>query len=255
MIVNVTDRESEDRPAGRKSTVAARFSSYVHARYEPVRRVLRAAIRIAAGLAARIERVEGREHVPAEGPAILYSNHLAMIDPVIVIHVLPRNIVPLAKIEAFDYPLIGLFPRLWNVIPVRRGEVDRQALRACLAVLRAGEILWIAPEGTRRPALLEPKDGMAYLAIRSGAPLIPTAIEGTPGYPTLPFTRRWRQGGISIRFGRPFRFRVKEHVDRQQLRRMTTEAMYQLAALLPPERRGVFGDLSQATHETLEWLD
>ncbi len=253
--MTVEDRQQESRLVAMKERVTAKVSSYVHARYEPMRRILRAAIRVAAGLLVRLERVEGREHVPAEGAAILYSNHLAMIDPVIVIHVLPRNIVPLAKIEAFDYPLIGLFPRLWNVIPVRRGEVDRQALRACLDVLRAGEILWIAPEGTRRPSLLAPKDGMAYLAVRSGAPLIPTAIDGTPGYPTFPFSRRWRQGGISIRFGRPFRFKVKGHADRQQLSRMTTEAMYQLAALLPPERRGVFHDLSQATQETIEWLD
>lgn len=250
----MTDGERESR-SPRKDNATAGFSSYVHARYEPVRRFLRAAIRLAAGLMARIERVEGREHVPTEGPAILYSNHLAMIDPVIVIHVLPRNIVPLAKVEAFDYPIIGLFPRLWNVIPVRRGEVDRQALRACLEVLRAGEILWIAPEGTRRPSLLAPKDGMAYLAVRSGAPLVPTAIDGTPGYPALPFSRRWRQGGISIRFGRPFRFKSQGHTDRQHLTQMTREAMYQLAALLPPERRGVFADLSQATQETIEWLD
>ncbi len=252
-----TDEEKQEhtgRIAAIRGRVATSVSSYVHARYEPIRRILRAAIRIAAGLMVRIKHVEGQEYVPSSGPAILYSNHLAMIDPVIVIHVLPRNIVPLAKIEAFHYPVIGLFPRLWNVIPVRRGEVDRQALRACLAVLQAGEILWIAPEGTRRPSLLHPKDGMAYLAVRSGAPLVPTAIDGTPGYPALPFSRRWRQGGISVRFGRPFRFKVGERADRRQLTQMTVEAMYQLAALLPPERRGVFADLSKATQETIEWL-
>lgn len=254
MITDEDRREHAGRMAIRKERVAESVSSYVHARYEPVRRILRAAIRLAAGLMVRIEHVEGQEHVPSSGPAILYSNHLAMIDPVIVIHVLPRNIVPLAKIEAFDYPVIGLFPRLWNVIPVRRGEVDRQALRACLDVLQAGEILWIAPEGTRRPTLLNPKDGMAYLAVRSGAPLVPTAIDGTSGYPTFPFSRRWRQGGISIRFGRPFRFKIHGRADRSQLTQMTTEAMYQLAALLPPERRGVFADLSKATTEMIEWV-
>lgn len=255
MTTNEEEREHVGRIAAIRERVATSMSSYVHARYEPVRRILRAALRLVAGLLVRIERVEGKEHVPSSGPAILYSNHLAMIDPVIVIHVLPRNIVPLAKIEAFDYPLIGLFPRLWNVIPVRRGEVDRRALRACQDVLHAGEILWIAPEGTRRPSLLHPKDGMAYLAVRSGAPLVPAAIDGTIGYPALPFGRRWRQGGISVRFGRPFRFKIHGRADRQQLTQMTREAMYQLAVLLPPERRGVFADLSQATQETIEWLD
>jgi 1-acyl-sn-glycerol-3-phosphate acyltransferase len=216
--------------------------------------VLRFAIRVVAAVLTRFEKVEGVENIPRSGPVILYSNHISLIDPVIIIHVLPRNIVPLAKIESFDYPVIGLFPRWWKVIPVRRGEVDRRAIHACLDVLRAGEIIWIAPEGTRRPAFQEAKDGMAYIATRSSAPLIPTAIDGTPGFPAFPFSRRWKDPGITIRFGRPFRFKADGRVGREMLDQMTTEAMYKLAALLPPERRGIFGDLSKATEETIEWV-
>jgi 1-acyl-sn-glycerol-3-phosphate acyltransferase len=228
---------------------------YDHARYEPMRRFLRFAIRVVAGITVRFDKVEGVENVPLSGPVILYSNHIALVDPVLIIHVLPRNIVPLAKVEVFKYPLIGIFPRLWNVIPVRRGEIDRQALHGCLDILAAGEAIWVAPEGTRRPAFEEAKDGLSYLATRSNATLVPLGIDGTPGFPTLPFSRRRMKGpGVKIRFGHPFRFKTKGRAGRDELARMTREAMYQVAKLLPPERRGIFSDLSQASEDTIEWI-
>lgn len=235
---------------------------YVHARYEPVRRKLRFWIRVVTGLLVKTDKFEGVENVPLDGPLILYGNHIALIDPIMIIHALPRNIIPLAKIETYAYPLIGIFPKLWHVIPVRRGEVDRDALRACLDVLAAGEIIWIAPEGTRRPAFEEAKDGLAYIASRSGAPLLPIAVDGTIGFPALPFSKRWKGPGVHLKFGRPFHFksgarppaRTSRRCGRAELAQMTAEAMYVLSAILPPERRGVFSDLSQATQETIEWL-
>jgi 1-acyl-sn-glycerol-3-phosphate acyltransferase len=228
---------------------------YHHARYEPMRRFLRIVMRILVATIVKVDRIEGVENIPASGPLILYSNHIAFIDPILIIHAVPRNIVPLAKVETYDYPVVGIFPRLWNVISVQRGEVDRRALRACLQVLEAGEILWIAPEGTRRPALLGAKDGMAYLAVQTGAPLLPISVDGTRGLPALPFSRRWKEPGVSLLFGRPFRFKPGlGQNDRTELTKMTTEAMYILSGMLPPARRGVFSDLSQATQETIQWL-
>ncbi|NIP43465.1 MAG: hypothetical protein GWN61_16645, partial [candidate division Zixibacteria bacterium] len=61
--------------------------------------------------------------------------------------------VPLAKIEVYDLPFVGLFPKIWGVIPIRRDEVDRRAVQRSLAVLRAGEIILVAPEGTRNESL------------------------------------------------------------------------------------------------------
>ncbi|MBU4224329.1 MAG: 1-acyl-sn-glycerol-3-phosphate acyltransferase [Chloroflexi bacterium] len=235
---------------------------YVHAHYEPVRRKLRFWIRVVTGLLVKTDKFEGVENVPLDGPLILYGNHIALIDPIMIIHALPRNIIPLAKIETYAYPLIGIFPKLWHVIPVRRGEVDRDALRACLDVLAADEIIWVAPEGTRRPAFEEAKDGLAYIASRSGAPLLPIAVDGTIGFPALPFSKRWKGPGVHLKFGRPFRFksgarppaRTSGRCGRAELAQMTAEAMYVLSAILPPERRGVFADLSQATQETIQWL-
>lgn len=231
-------------------------AAYHHARYAARRRLLRFLLRWGGfTLLAKLERVEGLENIPAQGPAILMINHIAFIDPIVVLHVAPRDIVPLAKIEVYDYPVVGIFPRLWGVIPVRREEVDRRAIQQSLEVLRAGEIILVAPEGTRGPALKQGKEGVAYLASRSGAPIVPTAVDGTQGFPALRFTRRWKGPGAQVRFGRPFRYRPEfRRAGREQLRQMTDEAMYALAALLEPQRRGVYADLSQATQETIEFL-
>jgi 1-acyl-sn-glycerol-3-phosphate acyltransferase len=241
------DSLEQDRPL----TIA-----YNHARYAARRRVLRFLLRWGGfTLLAKLDRVEGVENVPAEGPAILMINHIAFIDPIVVLHVTPRHIVPMAKIEVYSYPVVSIFPRLWGVIPVRREEVDRRAIQQSLEVLRAGEIILVAPEGTRGPALKQGKEGVAYLASRSGAPIVPVAVDGTEGFPALRFTRRWKGPGAQVRFGRPFRYRSEfRRAGREQLRQMTDEAMYVLAGLLEPERRGVYADLSKATQETIEFL-
>ena len=81
------------------------------------------------------------------------------------------------------------------------------------------------------------------------------AIEGSEGFPTLPFNERWRGPGVQVRFGRPFCFRAgQERLRHDRLRQMTDEAMYILAAMLPEQRRGVYADLSQATQDTLMLL-
>jgi 1-acyl-sn-glycerol-3-phosphate acyltransferase len=201
----------------------------------------------------KVEGVEGLENLPESGPAIVMINHIAFVDPIVVLGCLPRNVVPLAKAEVYRYPLWGIFPRLWEVIPVRRGEVDRRALRQALEVLGAGEVLLVAPEGTRRPFLHRAKEGVAYLGYRSGAPVVPVAVEGTPGFPSIS-PARWRQRGAVVRLGRPFWYRpLAGKPSREHLRKMTDEAMYILAAMLPEARRGVYGDLEAATTDTIEF--
>jgi 1-acyl-sn-glycerol-3-phosphate acyltransferase len=229
-----------------------RIRPYDHARLEGRRRFLRGLLReLGFRFLVRFDGVEGLENLPAAGPAILMINHIAFVDPIVVLGCLPRNIVPMAKVEVYRYPIVGIFPWLWQVIPVHRGEVDRPALRLALQVLEAGETILVAPEGTRGPALQTGKEGVAYLASRSGAPVIPVAVEGTVGFPSLS-PARWRRAGAVVRLGRPFRFRrAGGRLGREELRRMTDEAMYVLAAMLPEHRRGVYADLSRASSETL----
>jgi 1-acyl-sn-glycerol-3-phosphate acyltransferase len=206
---------------------------------------------------ARIDtaRITGLENLPPAGPAILMINHIAFIDPVIVLGNLPRNIVPLAKAEVYRYPVWGIFPRLWDVIPVHREELDRRALERALAVLAAGEVILIAPEAHRHPAMTQGREGIAYIAHKSGAPIIPVAIANTPGYPTLMGPWNAKKPGAHFELGRPFRFKpVQGRLPRERLRLMTDEAIYILAAMLPEHRRGYYSDLSKATTETIEFL-
>ena len=231
-------------------------SGYNHAEWETKRNVLRWLLRaVGLPLFAKVDSVAGVENVPAQGNAIIMINHISFMDPFVVANPLPRNLVALAKVEVYDYPIVGIIPKLLGVIPVKRDEVDRQAIQRCLEVLKAGEMILLAPEGTRGPALREGREGVAYLASRSGAPVVPVAVDGTDGFPALRGTKRWRQPGGKIRFGRPFRYHA--HLRRAKsndLRKMTDEAMYVIATMLPEKRRGVYADLSQATQDTFEWV-
>ncbi|GAB4527532.1 MAG: hypothetical protein Fur0018_13220 [Anaerolineales bacterium] len=233
------------------------WEPYQHAHFALRRRILRRALQdIGFTLLAKLDSVHGLENVPASGPALLLINHIAFIDPIVVMHVVPRNVVPMAKIEVYDYPLVGLLPRLWGVIPVRRGEADRRALRMALQVLRAGEMVLVAPEGTRSPALQRAKEGIVYLALQTGAPIVPVAIEGTPGFPVLRGSKRWKAPGAQVQFGRPFRLvPVPDRPRRAQLRQMSDEAMCVLAKMLPPERRGVYANEVNRPLETVVFLE
>jgi 1-acyl-sn-glycerol-3-phosphate acyltransferase len=193
-------------------------------------------------LLIKLDSVQGIENVPTEGSVILMINHIAFVDPIVVLGCMPRNVVPMAKIEAYHYPIIGIFPSLWAAIPVRRGEGDRHALRMAMDVLDAGQIVLVAPEGTRSPALQAGKEGVAFLAYHTDSPVVPVAIEGTVGFPALyPFG--WNRAGATVRVGAPFRFkRQVRRPGRAMLRQMTDEAMYVLASMLTPERRGVYSD-------------
>jgi 1-acyl-sn-glycerol-3-phosphate acyltransferase len=230
------------------------FQGYDHSRWESRRRLCRFLLRtIAFTLLVKIDHVEGVENVPAQGPAILMINHINFVDPFVVLHSLPRNIVPMAKVEVYSYPIIGIFPRIYGVIPVQREELDRRAIQGALAVLKAGEIILVAPEAHRGPQLRQGKEGIAYLASRANVPVVPVAIDGTIGFPTFRLSHRWQEPGVNVHFGAPFRFKIyDQRAARKMLRQMTDDAMYILAAMLPEHRRGFYSDLSLATHATIE---
>jgi 1-acyl-sn-glycerol-3-phosphate acyltransferase len=229
---------------------------YNHADWALKRRFLRFLIKyIGFTLLAKVDQVDGIQNVPKSGPGILLINHIALIDPILVIHLLPRNIVPLAKMEVYDYPFVGIFPKMWGVVPLKRDEIDRQAIHQVMAILRAGEMVLVAPEGTRHHELQQGRVGVAYLASRMDVPVIPVAIDGTEGFPVFRTSKRWRGPGAHVRFGRPLRYKAEFAKARgKELRLMTDEAMYYLASLLPENRRGAYSDFSRATQTTFDWV-
>jgi len=213
------------------------------------RRFLNCILRILFKILLKLE-VVGMENVPRRGPLILMINHITFLDPVLVLGLTPRQVTPFSKIETLGYPILGFFIRLYGVVPVRRGEVDRWALRRAIETLAKDEAFLVAPEGTRsHHGRLQPaRDGIAYIALRTGATILPVAIWGQERF--LDNLKRLRRTPVHIRIGRPFRF-APTKASRDELRAMTREAMYQLAALLPPEYRGVYSELDKASTDLL----
>lgn len=124
-------------------------------------------------------RIEGEQHVPRTGPVLLAGNHTGFVDGPLVFLLAPRPVSLLAKAEIFRGPLAPIFGWLGQ-IPVHRGQPDRNALSQGLAQLAAGGALGVFPEGTRGTGTFaQITDGLAYLALRSGAPVVPVAVLGT----------------------------------------------------------------------------
>jgi 1-acyl-sn-glycerol-3-phosphate acyltransferase len=138
---------------------------------------------------------------------------------------------------------------------VKRGAVDRVALRRAQELLSAGQhTLMIAPEGRRSGsgALQAGHNGLAFIAIRSHAWIVPIAVTGVQSFWRNVFSLR--KTPVTVRIGRGFRFIDNgDKIDRNTMQMMTQEAMYQLAALLPEDHRGAYADLGQATTDHLEF--
>jgi 1-acyl-sn-glycerol-3-phosphate acyltransferase len=203
--------------------------------------MVRAAIRLAMLLLTRTT-VRGVAHLPREGGGIVVSNHIAAVDPALLVGALPRPIALMSKVENYRGPL-KLFMPLVGAFTVRRGAADRQALRTAERLLVHGRLLCLFPEGTRSVsgALGEAHGGAALLAIKSGAPIIPIALTGTErifqrGFPWVGLPRVTVTIGESIVLPPP-----AGAIQRGDRERLTGEIMEQIAALLPPERRGAYG--------------
>ena len=221
------------------------------------RSVLRAAIRLIAFGFNRLS-VSGAQLIPADGPLIIMMNHTSGLDPGLVMGVTTnRFVIPMTKIEVTGFFLGRLAVWWWDAYTVRRGTADRRALANSIELLRDGHCILIAPEGTRqRDGLSRAKGGLAWIATKADAIVLPCAISGTSGW-----NRNWlrlHRPRIQLRFGRPFRFRSDgaRRVPRERLQVMTDEAMYQLsAALADPALRGAYSDLNRATSAWLEFVD
>ncbi len=165
-------------------------------------------------------RVLGAENVPADGPVILASNHVGVIDGPLLALFSPRPVHALTKDDMFKEPL-GAFLRAVGQIPLDRHSVDPAALKSCLRVLRDGRAIGIYPEGERGSGELDAiHGGAAYLALVSGAPIVPVSAFGSrePGGSkgSLPRLR----STITLVYGPPLRLdavpwpRTKEQVAR-----------------------------------------
>ena len=207
------------------------------------RSILRALARGLLHTFAHLE-VQGVEHVPLSGPLLIACNHTSHLDPPTAVATVPREIEFVALADLRDVPItrtvIGAYGAIW----VRRDELDREVVRQCLAALDRGQAVWMAPEAGRSPtgALMPARQGVAWLAARSGAPVLPMAIAGA--YQAAAQWQRLRRPTIQVRFGQPVALTLPPDLDaaarRAALMANMDTLMRQIAALLPPEYRGVY---------------
>jgi 1-acyl-sn-glycerol-3-phosphate acyltransferase len=174
-------------------------------------------------------RIYGRERMPATGPAVLASNHIAGIDVVLLGAASPRHLRYMAKKELFTYnrALTG-FLRRAGVFAVRRGESDSDALRQARTILRAGKVLGIFAEGTRQPTeeIGTVLPGAALLALSEGVPIVPCVIQGSI------FIKDDVLHPVTVVFGEPMHFVRKEGPERRtQAREITAELQAELERL------------------------
>jgi 1-acyl-sn-glycerol-3-phosphate acyltransferase len=206
-------------------------------------------------------KVSGLEFIPATGPVIIASNHLSFIDSVVIPLVVPRRVRFLAKAEYFvgkgpKGRLTAAFFRFADAVPVRRDSQrdSMDSLEAALEVLRTGHAFGIYPEGTRSRdgRFYRGRTGVAWLAMHSGAPIVPVALQGTDR--VQPIGRRIpRVHPIRVTFSpavdpAPFVARVAERGGAGAARRQLTDlVMDAIAERTPQERAGGYNEHPPST--------
>jgi 1-acyl-sn-glycerol-3-phosphate acyltransferase len=187
--------------------------------------------------------IRGVENFPKRGPALVVINHLGDADAVLVAASIPATIEGMGKIELSGHWLVGPLFRAYGIIWVHRGRPDRKAVRAALDGLSQGRFVALAPEGRQsvEGGLEEGMEGAAFLALKSGAPIIPVAMTGTENNHVYGHMRRWKRAPVTLTVGKPFHLR--QYDDRQTtLREGTRQIMQSLAELLPESYRGKYGE-------------
>lgn len=215
----------------------------------PLIRLLTVGGRIFGRAMTRVSIEGALDELPREGPLIIAANHASNLDvPIIGAWLIPRlgrRIHWLGKKELFDWPIIGWVAANGGVHPVDRGAADIEAFRLAQRILDQGHVLFVFPEGTRSRdgRLQEARDGIALLALRTGAPVVPVAISGSNGVWPKGQKLPHPGGRVTVRVGRAFRpaDELPPGTDRQTAKHFTTRLiMGRIADLLPPALRGVY---------------
>ena len=207
-------------------------------------KTIRSIVRFIMNIIADVE-VVGLEKLP-QGNVILAANHLGRLDTAVLIYALERDDLIMAVAEKYkDHPIFGAIGRSVNAIWLNRFEADFAALREILARMQKGGLMVIAPEGTRSKseALQEGKMGVAFLASKSGYPVMPIALTGTEDRGVIENLKRFRRSKIKAVAGELFYIEIPKGKGREEaMRNATDEIMCRIAAKLPESYRGFYKD-------------
>lgn len=195
-------------------------------------------------------RVEGRKNVPRSGALLVVANHQSNMDPPVMAVSLRRNSRFLAKDGLFWFPPAALFLRAYGAHPVKRDQADFGAYQWVLEQLALPNgVVTMFPEGTRSPnRMRKARPGIASLAIRSGATILPVGITGTETFGTY-MRVFYPKGKIRVRIGKPFRIApLPGPASREVFEEITTEIMGRIAALTPDSYHGHYSPAA-----AMEW--
>ena len=174
-------------------------------------------------------RVTGAENIPVSGGVIIASNHISNFDPFVVGTAVSRKLHFMAKEELFVNPVMRAIIQWLGAFPVRRGASDRTAIRTAINLLENGNMVGLFPEGTRSKngQLRQAEPGLAMIAAKAGATIVPTAVIGTNKF--------FRDGSLlpqfRVYFGKPIVVK-KDKVSKEDLEKITNTMMQEINTLL-----------------------
>jgi len=213
-------------------------------RRQLIRRLLKWLSKPAFNALTKLE-ITGERNLPRQGPLIVVGNHFSFIDPVCFVRLALWQIEFVGGADMPHAPLTTrIIPMLWGYHPLYRGTGAKDSLKTAEGILRQGGVLGIFPEAGNWATVLRPaRPGTAFLAARTGAPLLPVGLVGLND--VFPSLKRGRRANIQFNIGKPFGpFKTDGHGQkhREQLDEIGHEIMRHIAELIPPERRGHYSN-------------
>jgi 1-acyl-sn-glycerol-3-phosphate acyltransferase len=208
------------------------------------RSIIRGAIKLALWLLTETTIV-GWENIPRQGGFLVVANHFSFTDPVFMVALLPYQAEFMAGAAPIHAPAFAKWlPPLYGVIPLTRGGSSRDSLRIAEDILKEGGVVGIFPEAGSWAQVLRPaRPGTSFLASRAAVPILPVGIDGS--FDIFPALGRFQRAKVRIVIGQPFGPYAAEGRGRDrrtQLDQISHQIMQHIAALIPPERRGVYSE-------------
>jgi len=222
--------------------------------YLPLRRAgLRFIFRQLLRVVYRV-RIVGKENIPAEGGYLIAHNHVSVVDPVLIISFWTMSIQAIGAVELWQRPGQNWLVQLYGTLPVNRGEMDRQFIEKAVGVLRSGQPLLIAPEGTRShvPGMTRASPGIAYLVDRAQTPVIPVGVIGNSDE-MLKQATKGKRPVLEMRIGPAFHLPPLEGqgTARREARQRNADLVLEhVAKLLPEEYQGFYAPPRSSLRET-----